>query len=207
MLGKLSGLYAITDEKLTPDSMVVAQVQTALEEGVSIIQYRNKTANDDAIEAVCRDLLDLCHRFGALFIINDRPKLAQKIGADGVHIGRDDLLLNEVKQIFTNGIIGVSCYGSVRRAKSMEKEGASYVAFGSFFSSPTKPNSGIVSLSVLEKAKKELTIPVCAIGGINADNIAQIAQKGPAMISVVSAIFDGNIKENIRELKGGYNEH
>jgi thiamine-phosphate pyrophosphorylase len=207
MLGKLSGLYAITDEKLTPDSMVVAQVQTALEEGVSIIQYRNKTANDDAIEAVCRDLLDLCHRFGALFIINDRPKLAQKIGADGVHIGRDDLLLNEVKQIFTNGIIGVSCYGSVRRAKSMEKEGASYVAFGSFFPSPTKPNSGIVSLSVLEKAKKELTIPVCAIGGINADNIAQIAQKGPAMISVVSAIFDGNIKENIRELKGGYNEH
>jgi thiamine-phosphate pyrophosphorylase len=207
MLGNLSGLYAITDEKLTPDSMVVAQVQTALEEGVSIIQYRNKTANDDAIEAVCRDLLDLCHRFGALFIINDRPKLAQKIGADGVHIGRDDLLLNEVKQIFTNGIIGVSCYGSVRRAKSMEKEGASYVAFGSFFPSPTKPNSGIVSLSVLEKAKKELTIPVCAIGGINADNIAQIAQKGPAMISVVSAIFDGNIKENIRELKGGYNEH
>lgn len=198
----LSGLYAITDEKLTPQSSVYKQVKSALQAGVGIIQYRNKTDSDDKVEATCKSLQLLCRDHNALFIIDDRPQLAQKIGADGLHVGKDDMPLHEAKAIF-NGIIGVSCYGSVKKALEAQNEGADYVAFGSFYPSPTKPKSGIVNMSVLVKAKEALNIPICAIGGINHDNIHEIASCKPEMISVVSAVFDGDIHKNIQSLKEG----
>jgi len=205
MSHRLQGLYAITDEVLTPDDTVLEQVETALKAGANIVQYRNKSAQDDQIESICRDLLKLCHEYEVLFIIDDRPHLAQKIEADGLHIGKDDSSLHEARKIFPQGIIGVSCYGSIRKAKEAEQEGADYVAFGSFFPSPTKPKSGVISLNVLQKAKEALTIPVCAIGGINRGNIHEVAPYGPDMISVVNDIFNGDITHNITHLKQGMN--
>lgn len=201
----LKGLYAITDEMLTPNGTILDQVETALRAGVKIIQYRNKTDSDDQVEPICIPLQNLCRRYGALFIIDDRPHLAQKIGADGLHIGKDDMPLSEAKGIFRKGIIGVSCYGSIKKALEAQNEGASYAAFGSFFPSPTKPHSGIVSHSVLQKAKEALDIPIVAIGGINAENIAQIAAHAPDMISVVSAVFEGDIEANVKTLHKGMN--
>lgn len=202
-MSKLSGLYAITDEVLTPDTTVVEQVQAVLESGIKIIQYRNKKDDDAVIEDVCIALQALCRQHEALFFIDDRPELAQKIGADGLHIGKDDMSLKEARAIFTQGIIGVSCYGSIRLAKEAEQEGADYVAFGSFFKSPTKPKSGIVSMNVIEKAKAAVSIPVCVIGGIDSNNIHEVAQRNPDMISLVSAIFQGDIKANITQIKKG----
>lgn len=196
----LKGLYVITDEKLTPDDTVAVQVQTALQAGVKILQYRNKTDSDAEVEDVCIQLQALCTLHGATFIIDDRPHLAQKINADGIHIGKDDMSIQEARVIFPAGIIGVSCYGSVRKALEAQNEGADYVAFGSFFHSPTKPHSGIVSMSVLAKAKEALSIPICAIGGINVTNIHEISAHAPDMISVVSAVWDGDIKRNIAQL-------
>ncbi|MDY0122226.1 MAG: thiamine phosphate synthase [Sulfurimonas sp.] len=170
---KLQGLYAITDEVLTPDDTVLTQVREALEAGVKILQYRNKNASDSEVK---------------------------EIGADGLHIGKDDMPLSEVREIFPKGIIGVSCYGSVKKALETQAEGASYVAFGSFFPSPTKPHSGIVNKSVVTKAKESLEIPVCVIGGISAANIHEMAALHPDMISVVSAVFDGNITHNVKNL-------
>jgi thiamine-phosphate pyrophosphorylase len=194
------GLYVITDEQLTPNDSVVEQIRTVLQEGVKIIQYRNKSDTDSDVEAICIQLQQLCTIHGATFIIDDRPHLAQKIQADGLHIGKNDISLQEARIIFPKGIIGVSCYGSVRKALEAQNDGASYVAFGSFFHSPTKPHSGIVSMSVLQKAKEALSIPICAIGGINITNIHQISTHGPDMISVVSAVFEGDIKSNITQL-------
>jgi len=205
MSHKLQGLYAITDEVLTPDTTVITQVQTALEAGADIVQYRNKSAEDSRIETICRQLQNLCSAHNALFIIDDRPLLAQKIDADGLHIGKNDVSLIEARKIFTQGLIGVSCYGSIRKAKEAQEEGASYVAFGSFFPSPTKPKSGVISMSILQKAKESLSIPVCAIGGINRNNIHEIASHKPDMISVVNDIFKGDIKRNITRLKQGMN--
>lgn len=205
MSNRLQGLYAITDEILTPDETVRQQVETALTAGANIIQYRNKTAEDSEIEMVCQDLLKLCRDHSALFIIDDRPYLAQKIGADGLHIGKDDGSLLDARKIFPQGIIGVSCYGSIRKAKEAQEEGADYVAFGSFFPSPTKPKSGVISLNVLQKAKAALDIPVCAIGGINRENIHEVAANRPDMISVVNDIFNGDITTNITHLKQGMN--
>lgn len=199
----LKGLYAITDEILTPKESILAQVEEALEGGISLLQFRDKTARDEEVETLSLHLLHLCRLHNVPFIIDDRPYLAQKIGADGLHIGKDDISLKDARAIFTKGFIGVSCYGSIRKALEAQSEGADYVAFGSFFPSPTKPHSGIVGMSVLEKAKEALSIPICAIGGINITNIHEISAHHPDMISVVSALWDGNIKRNIKQFKQG----
>lgn len=202
---RLQGLYAITDEYLTPDETVLDQAKSALQSGVKLLQYRNKHDSDEKVESICIELQALCREYGALFIIDDRPYLAQKIQADGLHVGKNDMPLSQARAIFKDGIIGVSCYGSVKKALQAEDDGASYVAFGSFFYSPTKPLSGIVSPSVLKKAKEQLSIPICAIGGIDTTNIHNVAALKPDMICCVSAIFDGDIKNNVKILKQGMN--
>ena len=199
----LRGLYVITDENLTPDDTVHSYVEDALKAGAGIVQYRNKTKNDDEVEEVCRRLQALCSQYNVPFIIDDRPHLATKIQADGIHIGKDDMPLEEARKIFPKGIIGVSCYGSIRKAKEAQEEGADYVAFGSFFPSPTKPHSGVISMNVLEKAKEAVDIPICAIGGISQSNIEQIAATNIDMISVVSAAFKGNTQQNVSNLIKG----
>lgn len=203
MSALLKGLYVITDEKLTPDETVHTYVEEAIKAGASIVQYRNKTKSDEEVEDVCRKLQALCTQHKVPFIIDDRPSLANKIEADGLHIGKDDMFIQEARKIFPKGIIGVSCYGSIKKAKEAQAEGASYVAFGSFFASPTKPHSGIISMNVLLKAKEALSVPVCAIGGINQNNIAEVASHEPDMISVVSAVFQGDIQSNVSNLIKG----
>jgi thiamine-phosphate pyrophosphorylase len=199
----LKGLYVITDEHLTPDETVHTYVEEALKAGANIVQYRNKTKTDDEVEEICRTLQAMCTQHKVPFIIDDRPHLATKIGADGLHIGKDDMPIEDARKIFPKGIIGVSCYGSIRKAKEAEAEGADYVAFGSFFASPTKPHSGIISMNVLHKAKEAVSIPVCAIGGIEQINIGQIAATKTDMISVVSAAFKGDVQENVSNLIKG----
>lgn len=199
----LKGLYVITDEHLTPDETVHTYVEEALKAGANIVQYRNKTKTDDEVEEICRTLQAMCTQHNVPFIIDDRPHLATKIGADGLHIGKDDMPIEEARKIFPKGIIGVSCYGSIRKAKEAQEEGADYVAFGSFFASPTKPHSGIISINVLHKAKEAVTIPICAIGGIEQTNIGEIAATHTDMISVVSAAFKGNVQDNVSNLIKG----
>ncbi len=203
MSALLKGLYVITDEKLTPDETVHTYVEEAIKAGASIVQYRNKTKSDDEVEDVCRTLQTLCSKHHVPFIIDDRPHLANKIQADGLHIGKDDISIQEARKIFPRGIIGVSCYGSIKKAKEAQAEGVDYVAFGSFFASPTKPHSGIISMNVLHKAKEALEIPVCAIGGINQNNIAEVASHEPDMISVVSSVFKGDVQSNVSNLIKG----
>lgn len=202
---QLRGLYAITDDILTPAGTLLSQAETALRAGVRILQYRNKTDTDDAVEEICVSLQKLCRRHGTLFIIDDRVRLARRICADGLHIGKDDMDVSEARRLFPEGILGVSCYGSIRKALEAQEAGADYVAFGSFFPSPTKPASGIVSKSVLSRAKELLVLPVCAIGGIDTSNIHEIASHRPDMISVVSAIWNGDIARNVKHLTQGMN--
>lgn len=199
----LKGLYVITDERLTPDGTVCEQVEEAVRAGASIVQYRNKTKSDDEVEPTCISLQLLCKKHNVPFIIDDRPYLASKIDADGLHIGKDDMPIKEARTIFRNGIIGVSCYGSIKKAKEAQEDGADYVAFGSFFPSPTKPNSGVILLDMLRKAKDLLDIPICAIGGIDQMNIHQVAATHTNMIAVVSAAFKGDITQNISNLLKG----
>ena len=199
----LQGIYVLSDAHLTPQKTILEQMERVLQSGVSVIQFRDKYASDEEAEFTCKALQALCHRYNALFIIDDRLSLAHKIDADGLHVGEDDVSFEEARALLgEQKIIGVSCYGDIERAKKYKALGADYVAFGSFFPSPTKPHSKVVPLNVLEEAKNELHIPICAIGGINTSNITQISQYDIAMYSVISAVYqDDAIEANIKTLQ------
>lgn len=194
----LKGLYAITDDVLTPFETIKDQIEIALQNGVRVLQFRDKKSSDSEVLSICSDLKKLCDSYGALFVLDDRIDIARELGA-ALHIGKDDISLVEARKSF-DGVIGVSCYGDINRAIEAESNGASYVAFGSFFKSQTKPNSEVVSFDVLVEAKQKLQIPICVIGGINISNIDQFNILKPDMISVVNGIFAGDIAKNCCDL-------
>ena len=199
----LKGIYVLSDALLTPTETILSQIERVLKAGVSVIQFREKYASDNEIELTCKALGALCTQYNALFIIDDRVHLAKKVDADGLHVGEDDISYEEARAIMgEDKIIGISCYGDIERALKYEALGADYVAFGSFFPSPTKPHAKVVPLEVLHEAKKVLRVPICAIGGINETNIGQVNSSGIEMYSVISAVYaNDTIEENIKKLQ------
>lgn len=202
---KLSGLYVITDERLTPyeGGKIFELVERALKGGARLVQLRDKTSSDTELWELSLELKKLCHRYGALFIINDRVYLAKEVDADGVHLGKDDETLEEALKKLSGKIIGVSCYGSLERAKWAEKLGASYVAFGSFFPSPTKPEAEIAPLEILALAKREVKIPVCAIGGITLERAEEVIKACADLVAVISDIW---LAEDVEKRALGYTQ-
>ncbi len=197
----MAEIYAITDDVLTPESSVLAQVGELLECGVKFLQYRTKLEPKN--ERVAVALKELCERYGARFIVNDDVKFAAKIGANAVHIGKDDGGVKAARKILgKDAFIGVSCYDDLNLALKAQDEGASYAAFGALFASPTKPNAPLCKFETIRRAKEILRIPVCVIGGINTANIAQIAALNPDYIAVISALYrPASIKENLKNLQ------
>jgi len=195
-------LYVLTDDILTPRESIMAQTKEVLDAGVRTIQLRDKTHSDTDLLPLAKAMVALCDVYGAKLIINDRVNLALNANAHGVHIGLEDGSLEEARALLPEAIIGVSCYGDLERAKKAQEGGASYVAFGSFFPSPTKPHTKTVPLDIIGQAKATLSIPVCVIGGINASNIHLV--KDADMISVVSAAYGpDSIAQNIQDLTKG----
>jgi thiamine-phosphate pyrophosphorylase len=184
------GLYAIADTALLPAEELVANVAYAIQGGAVMIQYRDKGNDEMRRQYEAADLSNLCRPLGVPLIINDDMELASNIMAKGVHLGKDDADIASARaKLGANAIIGVSCYNDLQRAIEAEKAGADYVAFGSFFASPTKPNAVQADPDLLRQAKAQLTIPVVAIGGINADNGAQLVTAGADMLAVIHGVF------------------
>lgn len=184
------GLYAIADTALLPAEELVANVAYAIQGGAVMIQYRDKGDDEMRRQYEAADLSNLCRPLGVPLIINDDVELANNIMAKGVHLGKDDADIASARaKLGANAIIGVSCYNDLQRAIEAEKAGADYVAFGSFFASPTKPNAVQADPDLLRQAKAQLTIPVVAIGGINADNGAQLVTAGADMLAVIHGVF------------------
>ena len=184
------GLYAITREGYPDVTALVEAVAAAIRGGAVIIQYRAKNARDRAGEACA--LLGHCRNAGVPFIVNDDVELAVQIGADGVHLGRTDVALTEARtRLGEAAIIGVSCYDSVELAVKAERQGASYVAFGRFFPSQTKPNAPCACLDTLMEAKRRVSVPVVAIGGITAGNGEALLSAGADLLAVIEGVFGG----------------
>ena len=198
----LKGLYVLTDATLTPDETMLEQIERVLKSGVRVIQYRNKYATAEEAEKQCIRLQALCDVYEAIFIIDDRLDIAYRINADGLHVGEDDVSYEEARALLGDDkIIGVSCYGDIERAKKYANLGADYVAFGSFFPSPTKPHAKVVSPEILQSAKEQLRVPICAIGGINENNIELLSCYDIAMYSLISAVYkEDAIEENLEKL-------
>ncbi|MES9969442.1 MAG: thiamine phosphate synthase, partial [Candidatus Thiodiazotropha sp.] len=138
----LRGLYAITDTQLSPEQALLQHVEQALLGGASIIQYRDKSTVDSQRLAEAATLQSLCREHGALLIINDDVDLANRVGADGVHLGADDQAPSSARRILgEHAIIGVSCYNRLDLARQAAAKGADYIAFGRFFPSRIKPGA------------------------------------------------------------------
>ena len=197
----MAEIYAISDDVLMPENLALEYAREILECGVKFFQFRSKKAVKN--EKLASEILNLCEKFGAKFIVNDDVKFAKKIGAKAVHLGKDDEGIKEAFEILgKDAYVGVSCYNDINLAINATKNGASYAAFGSVFTSPTKPNALKCDLEVVKEAKQILNLPVCVIGGINETNIGSLSHTKPDLIAVISAIYkDGNIKENIKNLQ------
>ena len=197
----MAEIYAISDDILMPENLALDYTREILECGVKFFQFRSKKAVKH--EKLASEILNLCEKFGAKFIVNDDVKFAKKIGAKAVHLGKDDEGIKEAFEILgKDAYVGVSCYNDINLAINAAKNGASYVAFGSIFTSPTKPNAPKCGLEIVKEAKQILNLPVCVIGGINETNIGSLSHTKPDLIAIISAIYkDGNIKENIKNLQ------
>lgn len=188
---RLYGLYAISHSQLIPDDDFAAAIEQALIGGARIIQYRDKSNDHSRRLQQALEMTQLCHRYDAVSIINDDIELALSVDADGVHIGMDDIPLHQARRLLgSNKLIGVSCYNRFELAHQAHDEGADYIAFGSFFPSSVKPDAPRAQPELLHRAKQELDIPVCAIGGINSSNAMQLITAGTDMLAVISEVFD-----------------
>jgi len=188
MSGRLRGLYAITDGRALP--ALAAAVESAIRGGARQVQYRDKSMDRSRRRAEAGALLDLCRGHDVPLIVNDDVALAAEIGADGVHLGKDDGRVEEARvRLGPRAVIGVSCYDSLERAAQAAHDGADYVAFGSFFGSSTKPAAVRAPLALLKNARTQLGIPLCAIGGITPANGGELVRAGADMLAVIQGLF------------------
>jgi len=198
---KLSGLYVITDDKLSGPHLL-EHVQQAIEGGARLVQYRNKTNQAAIKEMTARSLLELCRDHRVPLLINDDVELAVNIGADGVHLGQADIKLSEARRRLGAGaIIGITCHASLAFAIQAQQHGASYIAFGRFFASQTKPNASSANIELLQQAKQQLSIPLCAIGGINIDNATPLIDAGADLLAIIHGVFG---QDNIQQAAQRY---
>jgi len=186
----LHGLYVITEDRRLGATAITASVAAALRGGARVVQYRDKTGDGARRLDEAMALAALCRDQGALLLINDDVELAAASGAHGVHLGQDDDKITTARTLLpADSLIGITCYNRFGRAQQAAAQGADYVAFGSFFPSPTKPHAVHADLDLLRRARRELSLPVVAIGGISPENGAALVRAGADMLAVISAVF------------------
>ncbi len=184
------GLYAITQTEHKSCDTIVMEVESALRGGAVVVQYRDKQPQNT--DHLASQLLKLCQQYNVPLLINDDVEMALRIGADGVHIGRDDGSIERARQrLGEQAILGVSCYNSIEHAQQAQALGATYVAFGRFFPSSSKPLALPASIETLHLAKQVLRIPLVAIGGILPENGALLLEAGADLLAVIGGLFEG----------------
>jgi thiamine-phosphate pyrophosphorylase len=186
---RLRGLYAITPE--TGDLPgLLRRVGEAIEGGARLVQFRAKSLAPAARQRQGEALLALCRARGVPLIVHDDLALALALGADGLHLGREDGDPREARERLPGAILGVSCYDDPALVAAAAAAGADYVGVGSVFPSATKPGAARAGLAGLAEARRRTTRPIAAIGGITPDNAAQAVAAGADMLAVIAALFD-----------------
>ncbi|WP_016773048.1 MULTISPECIES: thiamine phosphate synthase [Pseudomonas] len=202
---KLRGLYAITDSQLLTGKFL-SYVEAALDGGVALLQYRDKSSDEARRLREAETLRNLCERYKTQLIINDDAELAARLNV-GVHLGQTDGPLSPTRALLgSKAIIGSTCHGQIALAEQAAKEGASYVAFGRFFNSTTKPGAPSCSLDLLDEAKRTLHLPVCAIGGITLDNAAPLVEHGVDLLAVIHGLFGAESSAEVTRRARAFNE-
>jgi len=194
------GLYAITPDE-TDTAELLRKVRLALLGGARVLQYRNKVAEASLRLEQARALRELTLEFFVPLVINDDAILARQVDADGVHLGGEDGSVAAARAVLgSSKLIGVSCYNQLDLAHEAVRQGADYVAFGSFFVSAVKPGAVSASPDLLRQARREIAVPLVAIGGITAHNGAQLLEAGADALAVISAVFSlADIRDAARQ--------
>lgn len=185
------GVYAILSERLLRGDadQLLAASRAALAGGARLLQYRDKWNPPGQKLALGRALANLCHVHGGRLIVNDDPALALAIDADGVHLGADDMPVAEARALLgADRLIGATCGNSLERARAAVRAGADHVAFGRFHPSRSKPSAPPASLDTLRSAR-ELGVPICAIGGIQPQHVAEVVTAGADLVAAIDGIF------------------
>ena len=201
-------LYAVTDRAWAADEdAFLAQVEDAVDGGATFVQLREKHLNDEAFLAEAERFVALCRRKGAVSIINDNVDIALRTGADGVHVGQEDLAAGRVRQLLgPDKIIGVSAH-TVEEALAAQAAGADYLGTGAAFVTGTKTDAKPISRETIRAICAAVDIPVVAIGGITRDNILELKGCGLDGVAVVSALFaQKDVKAAAEELLALSNE-
>jgi len=196
------GLYVIVDPNACSDRDAVEVARLALEGGAAMLQWRDKHRDKGDQIADARAIRNLCREHGALFIVNDHVDLALAVGADGVHLGQHDLPAAEARTLVPESfLLGVST-NNVEEAQRAEADGASYVAVGSIFATDTKEITRPASPDTLRQVKRGVGLPVVAIGGIDAANVAEVVAAGADAVAVISAVCSADdVRAAARELR------
>lgn len=197
-------LYLITDTKLS--GLTHTQIaRQALKAGIRIIQLRDKDMPKRDIYKEAAAIKKMTQKFGAVLIINDHIDIALAVGADGVHVGQQDMPVKEARKLMgTKKIIGVSTH-DIRQAVRAEKEGADYIGFGPMFHTDTKDAGKPKGLNELGRVKRRVAIPVIAIGGITRENVSAVLNSGADKCAVASGILSGDIAENTEKYMAAIN--
>lgn len=197
---RIKGLYAIADYEWNPLSDISELVYRYLQGGANIVQLRMKNRPGEEVYAAAERIIKYKDCFDFTFIVNDYIGVADKVGADGVHVGKNDMPLKNVREILGNKfLIGYSSH-SFEEALQAQREGANYVALGAIFKTATKgPGHPILGLEELERVTKALSVPVVAIGGIKRENISQVFEAGASAAAMITALT--NAEDIIAETK------
>ena len=196
------GLYAVTAAADTDPAWLAARVRAAIDGGAVMIQYRAKDRTNRDRYVTAALLLDTCRARRVPLIVNDDPALAAGVEADGVHVGRDDGDVLSARRIVGDRcIVGVSCYDRLDSALAAADDGATYVAFGSFFASPTKPHAVPAPVRLLAEAREKIDLPIVAIGGITTGNGAVLVEAGADFLAAIDGVFGG---EDVERAARGY---
>ncbi len=184
---RIDGLYFITDPSLTKQG-VFKDTEQVLEAGCRIVQYREKQKPLDEKIAEAKELLALCKKHNALFIVNNDVEIAKEVGAGGVHLGQDDMPIAEARKILGNKVIGLTAH-NVAEAVEAEKSGAQYLGISPIFHTDTKKDAGEpAGVKLLRDVKEKVGIPLVGIGGINGQNLEQVFEAGADSVAIISAI-------------------
>ena len=195
-------LYAVTDRAWTGKQTLYEQVEAALKGGVTCVQLREKELDETAFLQEAKELCALCRRYGVPFLVNDNVEIAIACGADGIHVGQEDLAAGEVRRrVGENMILGVSVH-TVEEAYQAVRDGADYLGLGAVFPTSTKTDVEQMSNETLRAICDAVDVPIVAIGGINRGNILRLAGSGVDGVALVSAIFSAeDIEGTCRELR------
>lgn len=195
-------LYAVTDRAWTRKQTLYQQVEAALKGGVTCVQLREKELNETAFLQEARAICALCRRYKVPFIVNDNVDIAVACGADGIHVGQEDMKAEEVRRLVGEDIIlGVSVH-TVEEARQAVQNGADYLGLGTVFPTSTKTDAEQMSGNMLRAICDTVNVPVVAIGGINQNNLLRLSGSGVDGVALVSAVFSAeDIEKACRKLR------